>query len=153
VGRRGTPKKLDGIIAPDVQSRVHYSLSDARSFAGQRVVVVGLGDMALEAAVALARQPGTHVTLVHRGADLNRGKARNVEQVKHLCRSGALSMLWQTSVQEVGPARLTLAGPEAAHAQDYDALFVMIGGVPPRDLLQSCQIRWPEAPSEAPAAS
>ena len=37
-------------------------LADARALAGRHVLVVGLGDSALEAIVALARQPGTTVT-------------------------------------------------------------------------------------------
>ncbi|HEY6558455.1 MAG TPA: NAD(P)-binding domain-containing protein [Polyangiaceae bacterium] len=144
VGRRGTPRKLEVALRPEVQSRVHYSLSDARSFAGQRVVVVGLGDTALETALALSRQPRTQVTILHRGADFTRGNARNVEQVKRMCGAGALSILWQTRIEDVGLEALALTGPSGGTTLGYDALFVMIGGVPPRDLLRACSIRWPE---------
>jgi thioredoxin reductase len=145
VGRRGTPRKLDVPVASEAQSRVHYALSDARSFAGRRVVIAGMGDTALETALAVSRQPDTAVTMLHRGSDFTRGNARNVEQVKRACHAGAVTILWQTRIEAVGPEQLTLAGPNGRATLGYDALFVMLGGVPPRDLLRACNIRWPEA--------
>src|SRR5690606_13289662 len=41
-GRRGTPRKLEVPIAESMLDHVHYSLADARSFAGRSVCVVGL---------------------------------------------------------------------------------------------------------------
>ncbi|HEY2365110.1 MAG TPA: NAD(P)-binding domain-containing protein, partial [Polyangiaceae bacterium] len=72
VGRRGSPRKLAIEITKSAESRVFYHLADARTFEGQRVLVVGLGDVAMEAAIALASQPGTHVTVIHRGEAFSR---------------------------------------------------------------------------------
>jgi thioredoxin reductase (NADPH) len=58
IGRRGTPRKL-GVPGEDA-SKVVYRLVDAEQYRGQAVLVVGGGDSALEAAMALAGQPGTH---------------------------------------------------------------------------------------------
>src|SRR5262249_5887889 len=65
IGQRGSPRRLPFELSPEVEARVHYHLADARSFEGMRVVVLGLGDVAMEAAIALSRQPSTQVTVVH----------------------------------------------------------------------------------------
>ncbi len=98
IGQRGSPRRLPFALAPDVEARVHYHLSDAKSFEGQRVIVVGLGDVAMEAAVALSRQPSTAVTLVHRGDGFSRGKSRNIGEVKRLVEAGRIGLRLSTQI-------------------------------------------------------
>src|SRR5688500_18286468 len=64
LGRRGAPRKL-GIPGEEL-SKVMYRLIDAEGYRGQRVLVVGGGDSAAEAAIGLAQQPGNVVTLSYR---------------------------------------------------------------------------------------
>jgi len=75
MGRRGTPRKLD--VPGEEHSKVVYRLVDPEQYRGQKVLVVGGGDSALEAAIALAEQPGTRVTLSYRSAAFSRVKAKN----------------------------------------------------------------------------
>ncbi|MCA9707096.1 MAG: NAD(P)-binding domain-containing protein [Myxococcales bacterium] len=86
-GRRGSPRKLPVEIPDAFADHVHYSVADARSFAGMRVLVVGLGDVAMECAIAIANQPGSEVSISYRGADFKRGKAKNMEEVRRLIAS------------------------------------------------------------------
>ena len=63
--------------------KVVYRLIDPEQYRRQHVLVVGGGDSALEAAVALAEQPGTTVTLSYRGAGLRaRPRRQNRERVR-----------------------------------------------------------------------
>jgi len=153
IGRRGTPRKLDLAIEPGAEDRVAYALADARSFAGKRVVVVGLGDSAMEAAVALARQPETQVTISYRGAGFTRGKSRNISEVKDLIAKGRLRVFFETIPVAVTRSTVTLAptGLEAHGAAtrgrrtlQADALLVLVGGLPSWDLLTRCGLRHPE---------
>jgi len=59
---------------------VYYMIRDRRQFKGKRVLVVGGGDSALEAAIQLAA-PAAHVTVVHR-RDAFRGMEKNVDAAR-----------------------------------------------------------------------
>src|ERR1035438_9683333 len=52
IGRRGTPRTMD--VPGEDSQKVAYRLVDPRQYAGKRVLVVGGGDSALEAAIQLA---------------------------------------------------------------------------------------------------
>ena len=54
IGRRGTPRKLE--VAGEDLPKVVYRLIDPAQYDGKHVLVVGGGDSALEAAVALAER-------------------------------------------------------------------------------------------------
>lgn len=135
VGRRGSPRQLDAAIPEAALGRVHYALSDARSFAGRRVVVVGLGDSAMEAALALAAQPGTSVHVVYRGSEHRRGKRRNIEEFRRLCEAGRIHVAWSTEIRRVELEELALDGADGERTLRYDALFVLIGGEAGEQLL------------------
>ncbi len=155
LGRRGTPRKLPVAVPEALQSRVHYSLADARSLAGRRVLIVGLGDVAMEAAIALARQPDTTVTVSYRGDDFRRGKGRNIEQVKRLTAAGRIDLRLRTEVERIEPGEIILRSPDGPQPIPWDTLLVMIGSLAPWDFLEQAGVRRVKvdaAPVEATAA-
>lgn len=140
-GRRGTPRRLDVPIAAEAESRVFYALADARAFAGQRVVVVGLGDTAMETAIALSRQPGTSVTLVHRGHEFRRGKARNIDEIRRLVAASRIRLSFDTTVVRVEPHHVVVKSASGEERVDADATFVLIGAIVPWEFLGAVGIR------------
>ncbi len=142
IGKRGSPRTLDCDIAPGAESRVAYSLADARSFAGQRVVVVGLGDSAMEAAVALARQPDTRVVISYRGPDFRRGRARNVSEMKRLVAKGHLRVVFESTVARIDAMHVVLDVKGQSEAVPYDAALVLIGGTPSWDLVRKAGVKF-----------
>jgi thioredoxin reductase len=140
IGRRGTPRKLAAEIPPAFADHVHYSLADARSFAGRRVLVVGLGDVAMEAAIALASQPGTEVVVAARAPEFRRGKARNIAEMRRRIASGVLRVEWEAEVASLAPCRATLATPHGAREVACDSIFVLIGSIPAEDLLRGAGV-------------
>lgn len=141
-GRRGTPKSIAFEIAPGSEGKVAYSLADARSFAGQRVLVVGLGDSAMEAALALAGQPETRVTICHRGDDFRRGKSRNIDALKSAVARGAIELLFETEVERVDAGTVTLRTRSGPSTRPNDSVLVMIGGTPAFELLRAAGVRF-----------
>ena len=61
--------------------KVVYRLIDPEQYRGQKVIVVGGGDSALEAAASIAELGDTAVTLSYRGEAFQRAKQRNRQRV------------------------------------------------------------------------
>ncbi|MCU0682889.1 MAG: NAD(P)-binding domain-containing protein [Polyangiaceae bacterium] len=136
IGRRGTPRPLPAPVEPDALGKVHYHLADAASHQGQRVIIAGLGDVAMEAACALAYQPGTTVTIVARGEAFRRGQVSTIERLRRLVTEGRVVLLAGTEIERVGAAEITTRGPSGARGLPYDALFVLIGNLGPDEILR-----------------
>jgi thioredoxin reductase/ferredoxin len=83
IGRSGDFRRL-GVPGED-RDKVSNRLHDPKDFTGKQVLVVGGGDSALEAAIALT-QAGAHVTLAHRGSELSRPKPENLDMIERLRR-------------------------------------------------------------------
>src|SRR5262249_3638611 len=149
IGGRGTPRRLPFDLGPDVEAKVHYSLADARSFEGQRVVIVGLGDVAMETALALSRQPGTEVSIVYRGDAFRRGKTRNIEEIRRAIQAGRIALRWRSEVVAVRPNDVTLSEGGRTVVLPNDAVFVMIGSIAPWSMLRAFGIRSAADPTVA----
>ncbi len=141
IGRRGTPRALPASIVPSMEGQVFYSLADARSFAQRRCVVVGLGDVAMEAALALSYAPGTTVTVVARGGDFRRGKARNIEAMRAAEAAGRLEVRWRSTVESVGAQETVLRSGGESISVPADAVFVLIGSIAPWEFLAAAGVR------------
>lgn len=140
IGMRGSPRKLPVALSSAVESKVFYHLADAREFSGQRVMVVGLGDVAMECAVALAHQPDCTVTLVHRGAGFTRGKKRNIDEVKRLVDAGRIELMLKSEIFGVEQDHVVVATGDAHTRVENDAVFVMIGSHAPSALLEKAGV-------------
>ncbi len=85
------PLKVDGLDTY-LDTQLHYHVADAATFAGQRLVVVGGDDAALEQAIAFAEagpQRAASVTLVHR-RDAFQAEPATVARMRALCDAGAM---------------------------------------------------------------
>ncbi len=153
LGRRGTPRKL-GVPGEDLP-KVAYSLIDAASHVNRRILVVGGGDSAVEAALGLAEQPGNTVTLSYRKAAFTRIKARNTSRLADAIAAQAVEVLYESQVVEIagGMVELTVSDPRTGSRKlvlPNDEVFVFAGGVPPFRLLEACGVSFDPALREAP---
>jgi thioredoxin reductase/ferredoxin len=138
IGRRGTPRKL-GVPGEEL-SKVVYRLIDPEQYRGQRVLVVGGGDSALEAAASIAEQPDTTVTLSYRSEAFSRAKQKNRERIESAERSGHLKVLLKSKVTRIEPDRVELDRDGERLVFDNDAVIVSAGGVLPTAFLKSIGI-------------
>lgn len=144
LGRRGTPRRL-GVPGEDSEN-VLYELSDATSHSHESILVVGGGDSAIEAAGALATQPGNRVTLSYRREAFFRLKEKNLRRIATLQKEGQLRVLLNSEVKRIDPGSAVIAVRETGVTREVtlpaDYVFVFAGGEPPYPLLKSIGIRF-----------
>jgi thioredoxin reductase (NADPH) len=134
IGRRGTPRKLN--VPGEETSKVVYRLIDPEQYKGQRVLVVGGGDSALEAAVSIAEQKGARVTLSYRSEAFSRVKEKNRSALKTAEESGRLRVMLKSSPTSIQPDRVTLKLDDKSVDIRNDAVIVCAGGELPTPLLK-----------------
>jgi thioredoxin reductase/Pyruvate/2-oxoacid:ferredoxin oxidoreductase delta subunit len=134
IGRRGTPRRLG--VPGESRSKVVYRLIDPEQFRGRNVLVVGGGDSALEAAISLADQPGTSVTISYRGEAFSRAKSKNRERLQERVAAGSIEQLLQSNVTSVEDDHVLLERQGRGIRLDNDAVVVCVGGVLPTPFLR-----------------
>lgn len=135
LGRRGTPRRLE--VPGEDLSKVSYSLLDANSYQGRKLLVVGGGDSAVEAALGLAEQPGNEVTLSYRKAGFFRVRSRNEQRLREATANGRLNVILASEVTAIHADAVDLAiqGQRTVRVAN-DEVFVMAGGIAPFELLE-----------------
>ncbi len=150
LGRRGTPRKL-GVPGEDL-NKVSYSLLDAHSYQGRRILVVGGGDSAVEAALGLAEQPGNHVSISYRKDAFFRLKSRNEAHVADALRDGQLTALFGSQVLSIAEDSVALRLADGSTTQvANDEVFVFAGGTPPTEVLEASGVSLDPSQHEKPA--
>jgi len=140
MGRRGTPRKLE--VPGEESPKVAYRLTDPAQYAGQSVLVVGGGDSALEAAIALSREEGTDVTLSYRSAAFSRVKQKNRTQLEQQQAAGRIRVLLQSTVQRIEEHHVHIDHDGVVQRFRNDVVLVCAGGVLPTPLLQQIGIQF-----------
>ena len=139
IGRSGDFRKLNvpGEQLPKVFNRLH----DPAEFRDRNVLVVGGGDSALEAAIALS-EAGARTTLSYRGAQLARAKGENVAKAEALASSGTLSLRLGTEVTEIRDTEIVFrARGGAAETLPNDVVYALIGREAPLAFLRRSGVR------------
>jgi len=134
IGRQGTPRRLEatGADAP----KVAYRLIDAQDYQGRRVLVVGGGDSALEAAIQLAEESNAQVCLSYRQDKLSRAREANRRKFWELVEQGRIAAYLPSKVSRVDEGEVTLEGPDGERVLPNDAVIACLGGDAPERFLK-----------------
>lgn len=140
LGRRGTPRKLG--VEGEILPKVMYQLVDSRSYNNQNLLVVGGGDSAVEAAIGLARQPGNCVWISYRKNTFARVKKKNEDKIRELIDRGRVTPLFESEVRRITPANVLLQARDSEVTIPNDYVFVLIGGLPPFEMLRASGVQF-----------
>lgn len=134
LGRAGEPRKL-GVQGEDLP-KVMYRLIEADHYINKKILVIGGGDSAVEAAMGLASQSGNQVTLSYRSERFSRIKERNEKRIQDFMRSGKIKVLFNSNPIEFKPESviLDIGGTKQEILNDF--VWIFAGGTPPTTFLK-----------------
>jgi thioredoxin reductase (NADPH) len=133
-GRAGSPRKL-GIKGEDLP-KVMYRLIEVDQFRNRRILVVGGGDSAVEAAIALAQQDGNQVTVSYRKHDFFRIKKRNAQRLAECLHTGKINVVFNSTPIEFRHGQVILDVDGRLRILANDLVWIFAGGTPPHDFLK-----------------
>lgn len=138
IGRRGTPRKLG--VPGEETSKVVYRLDDPTQYRNRNVLIVGGGNSALEAALAISEEPNVKVTLSYRGTAFQNANPRNIAAVDEAAKAGRVQILMQSNVKRIGnrDASVLYQGREIDIPNDN--VIICAGGVLPTAILKDIGI-------------
>ena len=139
LGRRGTPRKL-GIKGEELP-KVMYSLIETEAYTRAKILVVGGGDSAVEAAMGLAHQKGNQVILSYRREAFSRIKERNVQRLPEYTKSGRLKVIFNSQPVEIRTKSVLLEVGGRVQEIPNDFVWVFAGGTPPNEFLQKVGVQ------------
>lgn len=142
LGRAGDPRKL-GAKGEELP-KVMYRLIEADHYINKKILVVGGGDSAVEAAMGLANQKGNQVTLSYRSERFSRIKERNAKRIEECSKSGKVKVIFNSNPVEFKPESVILdvSGQQTEIPNDF--VWIFAGGTPPTAFLKKVGIGFGE---------
>jgi thioredoxin reductase len=139
LGKGGIPRKL-GVKGEELP-KVMYRLIEADHYVNKKILVVGGGDSAIEAAMGLANQVGNKVTLSYRKEGFTRIKDRNEKRVQECIQKGKLTAVFNSMPVEFKETSVILEVNGQQQEIPNDFVWVFAGGEPPTAFLKKVGIR------------
>jgi thioredoxin reductase/Pyruvate/2-oxoacid:ferredoxin oxidoreductase delta subunit len=137
-GRRGSPRKL-GVPGEDLP-KVTYNLIDPDQYAGKRVLVVGGGDSAIEAAMQLAENPDNEVAISYRQSAFAKCREANRNRIGEMIADGKLHAFMSSNLQRVTDSHVELDVDGRPMKLPNDYVIGCLGGELPVGFLQKAGV-------------
>jgi thioredoxin reductase (NADPH) len=132
------PNRL-GVPGEDLPHVTHY-FGEGHPYWRRRVVIVGAGNSAVDAALECWRAGAASVTLVHFGTELDRGvKPWVLPDIHNRLKEGSIAARWRTRLRAIGAEAVELHSEEtgAVERLPADAVLLMTGFHADTALLES----------------
>src|ERR1700676_1487110 len=133
-GQRGNARKLN--VPGEDRENVHHRLYSPKHYKDEEILVVGGGNSAVEAALALAEQ--NRVTLSYRGPEFTRVFKDNRGKLTAAVESSRIRVVFRSQVKRFDDGTCALEVEQSGVTLlKYDRAFVLIGAEPPAEFLRS----------------
>ncbi len=140
IGMRGTPRRLR--VEGETPERVAYNLIDATEYREQKLLVVGGGNAAVEAALALSEPELLNtVHLAIRGPVLKGITPQNSSDIDEAASEGRVEIVPSSSMQEIRAGVAVLETPDGDLELPNDQVFALIGAELPLGFLRKIGVR------------
>lgn len=137
IGRRGSPRKLN--IPGEELPKVFYRLMEPESIRNMKILVVGGGDSAIEAALMLAVE--NSVTLSYRQETFSRVKSGNNALIKDAIRENRIHAVMNSTLISIEEKRVVLRlADNNVQMLVNDMVYIFAGGELPAGFLSNSGI-------------
>jgi len=137
IGRMGKPNRPNYKIPPSIRGRVNFNLDKCGN--GEKIIVVGGGDSAVEYACELSRT--NSVTLNYRREKLTRPNPTNLKMLQEYIDNGFIRTKFGIDIvgldSEHGKVKINFSN---GTSETFDRAIYAIGGTTPKEFLKSCRI-------------
>ena len=137
IGRMGKPNKPSYTIPPNIRKRVNYTLDGCSE--GEKVLVVGGGDSAVEYAVDLSEK--NEVVICYRRETFRRANPTNQKNITNAIMKNEVRAMLGIDIDALeddnGRVRAVFSGGET---ESFDRVIYAIGGTTPSAFLASSGI-------------
>lgn len=138
IGRMGKPNKPSYKIPLSIRKRVNFNLDKCGS--GEKILVVGGGDSAVEYAVELGKS--NDVTLNYRRAEISRPNPTNKEMIAEAFENGSVTAKLGIDIDSLEAEHaLVKVNFKDGSSDVYDRVIYAIGGTTPIDFLKSANLQ------------
>ena len=138
LGKSGSPRKL-GVKGEELP-KVMYRLIEADHYVNKKILIVGGGDSAVEAAMGLGHQVGNKVTLSYRKEAFGRIKEGNTQRVQESIRKGKVKVVFNSIPAEFKENSVVLEVNGKQEEIPNDFVWIFAGGQPPTAFLKKIGI-------------
>lgn len=139
MGKSGNPRKAGAAGEQEHAAKIAHRLADPEEFRGRRILIYGGGDVAAEAALALAGH--NDVTLATIDQELVFPRKRNVDALREKERAGRLRILLNTRLAALHADRVEVEADGRRESLANDFVFEMIGADLPVKFLRKIGVR------------
>ncbi|MGH9718824.1 MAG: NAD(P)-binding domain-containing protein [Bryobacteraceae bacterium] len=136
-GQRGSPRRLD--VPGEDREEVYHRLYSPRDYVDEKILVVGGGNSAVEAALSLSEQ--NSVVLSYRGKEFTRVFKDNARRLRAAVAAGRIRLLVESTVEGFDDGSCSLKVGAELVRLPYDHAFVLVGADAPTEFLRSLGIR------------
>jgi thioredoxin reductase len=136
IGKSGYTRRLNvlGELQLHQAHRVHYKYRGDTRIHGKKILVIGGGNTATEAAIALSRT--NDVTLSYRKKEFTRPSSKNLDSIKELEARGRIEILLNSNVLRYDKNKIVLYIDGKVVKREFDEYYVLIGYEIPMDFLR-----------------
>jgi putative YpdA family bacillithiol system oxidoreductase len=138
LGKSGSPRKL-GVKGEELP-KVMYRLLEADHYINKKILIVGGGDSAVEAAMGLGHQVGNQVTLSYRKEAFGRIKEGNTRRIEESMRKGKVKVVFNSAPTEFKENSVILEVNGKCEEIPNDFVWIFAGGEPPTAFLKKIGI-------------
>ncbi len=115
-GQRGNPRKLG--VPGEEREEVYHTLYSPWKYSGEKILVVGGGNSAVEAALTLSER--NRVVLSYRGGEFSRLFKDGARQLDRALAEGRIEAVLHSTVRHFGSGHAMLEVDSGGHRQDRE---------------------------------